>query len=84
MEQIGRGQLFSWPLGRGPGREELDLDAVPGGGAAQPAKTGALIAFQRKTGLHEYIETGVKLDALISTELLLNIFEFGVPSMMAG
>jgi diadenylate cyclase len=80
LEQIGRGQLFSWPLGRGPGREELDLDAVCRAAARlSSAKTGALIAFQRKTGLHEYIETGVKLDALISTELLLNIFEPGVP-----
>ncbi|NLM41680.1 MAG: TIGR00159 family protein [Firmicutes bacterium] len=80
LEQLGRGQLFSWPLGRGTGREELDLDAICRAAAQlSAAKTGALIAFQRKTGLHEYIETGVKLDALISTELLLNIFEPGVP-----
>ena len=35
---------------------------------------GALIVIERDTGLQEYIDTGVKLDAAISTPLLLNIF----------
>lgn len=38
-------------------------------------RTGALIAFERRTGLMEYAETGVALDALVSRELLLTIFE---------
>ncbi|HHW72895.1 MAG TPA: TIGR00159 family protein [Firmicutes bacterium] len=80
LEEIGRGQLFNWPLGRTGMREEIDLDAVCRAAAQLSARrVGALIAFQRKTGLHEYIETGVRLDALVSTELLLNIFEPGAP-----
>ncbi len=35
---------------------------------------GALIVLERETGLQEYIETGVMLDALVSQELLLTIF----------
>lgn len=35
---------------------------------------GALIVIERDTGLQEYIDTGVKIDAMISTPLLLNIF----------
>ena len=35
---------------------------------------GALIVIERDTGLQEYIDTGVKLDARISTPLLLNVF----------
>jgi diadenylate cyclase len=35
---------------------------------------GALIALERETGLEEYIETGIRLDAQISRELLLTIF----------
>ncbi len=35
---------------------------------------GALIVIERDTGLQEYIDTGVKIDAIISTPLLLNIF----------
>ncbi|HEY86229.1 MAG TPA: TIGR00159 family protein [Chloroflexi bacterium] len=37
-------------------------------------KIGALIVLERETGLEDYIETGVRLDALISKELLLTIF----------
>ncbi|WP_423305978.1 diadenylate cyclase CdaA [Melissococcus plutonius] len=37
-------------------------------------KIGALITIERYTGLDEYIETGIKLDADITGELLINIF----------
>ena len=37
-------------------------------------KIGALIIFQRQTGLKEYIDNGVPLDAAVSAELLLSIF----------
>lgn len=35
---------------------------------------GALIVLERETGLQEYIESGVELDAGVSTELLQTIF----------
>ncbi|MGL9728488.1 diadenylate cyclase CdaA [Enterococcus sp. DIV0756] len=37
-------------------------------------KIGALVTIQRSTGLEEYIETGIDLDADITGELLINIF----------
>ena len=37
-------------------------------------KIGALIVLEKETGLGEYIETGIKLDAKISSELLISIF----------
>lgn len=37
-------------------------------------RIGALITIQQKTGLEDYIETGIPLDADISGELLINIF----------
>jgi len=37
-------------------------------------KTGALIVLERNTGLSEYVESGVKVDALLSAELLTAIF----------
>src|SRR5690606_28651332 len=37
-------------------------------------KTGALIVIERETGLSEYIDSGIKLDALVSAELLVNLF----------
>src|SRR5262249_49510821 len=40
-------------------------------------RTGALIVFERQTGLDEVIETGVPLDALVTVELLDTIFYKG-------
>lgn len=37
-------------------------------------KTGALIVLQRQTGLREYIDNGISVDAALSAELLLSIF----------
>ncbi len=37
-------------------------------------RIGALIVLERSTGLEEYIDTGVKVGALLSAELLVNIF----------
>jgi diadenylate cyclase len=35
---------------------------------------GALIVLERETGLQEHVDTGVKVDALVTSELLLTIF----------
>lgn len=43
------------------------------------SKTGALIVIERKTKLGEQIDTGVELNALVSVELLLNIFFVNTP-----
>ncbi len=37
-------------------------------------RIGALISIENETGLTEYIETGIKLNAEITSELLINIF----------
>jgi diadenylate cyclase len=37
-------------------------------------KTGALIIIERVTGMTEYLESGIRLDSLISAELILSIF----------
>lgn len=41
--------------------------------------TGALIVIQNMTGFENYIEVGTKIDAQISTELLLTIFHPNTP-----
>ncbi|MCD8152067.1 MAG: diadenylate cyclase CdaA, partial [Clostridiales bacterium] len=43
------------------------------------AKTGALIVLERRERLNEYIRTGINLDSLISSQLLINIFEHNTP-----
>jgi diadenylate cyclase len=42
-------------------------------------KTGALIVLERDIGLRTFIESGVRLDAHISRDLLLSIFQPGLP-----
>jgi len=43
------------------------------------AKTGALIVIEHDTPLGEYERTGISLDAVVSTQLLVNIFEKNTP-----
>jgi len=43
------------------------------------AKTGALIVFERDMGLKSFAETGVRLDAVVTYDLLCNIFTPGSP-----
>ncbi len=42
-------------------------------------RTGALIVIERDVTLREYIRTGIELDSVISSQLLLNIFEHNTP-----
>ena len=42
-------------------------------------KTGALIVLERETHLYEYENTGIPLDAVVSSQLLVNIFEHNTP-----
>jgi diadenylate cyclase len=42
-------------------------------------RTGALIVLERDIGLRTFVESGVRLDARISRDLLLSIFQPGLP-----
>ena len=42
-------------------------------------KTGALIVIEKEDSLSEYIRTGIDVDAIISSQLLINIFEHNTP-----
>ncbi len=48
-------------------------------GALSKSGLGALIVIERHTGLQEYIDTGVQLDAEVSLDLLLTVFHKGTP-----
>ena len=37
-------------------------------------RIGALIVFEKETGLQDYIETGIPMNSDISQELLTNVF----------
>jgi uncharacterized protein (TIGR00159 family) len=42
-------------------------------------KTGAIVVVERGMGLRSYIETGIALDALVTYDLLISIFNPGTP-----
>ncbi|MBQ7841641.1 MAG: diadenylate cyclase CdaA [Lachnospiraceae bacterium] len=43
------------------------------------AKTGALIVVKQKDSLTEYERTGIEVDGLVTSQLLINIFEHNTP-----
>ncbi len=47
--------------------------------ALAKTRTGALIVIEREIPLEEYIKTGIRLDAMVSSALLINIFEHNTP-----
>lgn len=76
LEHIGRGSLFTGPLGFLEKEDVLKLIADVARASAVMArdKVGALIVIERETGVAELMETGTKVDAVVSAELLINIF----------
>lgn len=42
-------------------------------------KTGALIVIERKESLKDYERTGIEVDGIITSQLLINIFEHNTP-----
>jgi diadenylate cyclase len=42
-------------------------------------RTGALIVIERRVALGEYERTGISVDALLTSQLLINIFEHNTP-----
>ena len=42
-------------------------------------KTGALIVIEQEIRLDEYVRTGINVDALLTSQLLINIFEHNTP-----
>jgi len=43
------------------------------------SKTGAIIVIEKRVALGEFIETGVRIDAMVTAELLKTIFQPGTP-----
>ena len=76
LEQIGKGQLFS--RFNVASRAEIDQTVeqiVSACVGLSARRVGALIAIEREIGLQEYADTGIRVDALVSKELISTIFE---------
>lgn len=76
LEQLGRGQFFvrvNNELGMGDMLRLID-EVTRCALKLAKTKTGTLIIVERETGINDYIETGIKIDGVISAEFLMNIF----------
>lgn len=86
LEQLGQKKLFSKIL---PFAEKKDKgerfsdktvnELVKTCFELSKTKTGALIVIEQEILLTDYEKTGIPIDALISSQLLINIFEHNTP-----
>lgn len=76
LEYLGRTSIFTGNLAEIQENEAKHtvksiLDAVA---SLSRQKIGAILVIERRTGLNEIIDTGTKMDSIVSAELLINIF----------
>lgn len=74
LEHLGRSSLFKTSKNEKHQDEVLVQSLDKAVQYMAKRKIGALITIERTTGLEEYIETGIALDADVTGELLINIF----------
>lgn len=84
LEKIGQGSVFGSVMPfemkeKGRFSSETVHGIVEASYEMGRAKTGALIVVERNIQLSEYESTGIKLDCLVSSQVLINIFEHNTP-----
>lgn len=86
LEQLGRKNIFVSLFNLNFQKEEENKfdekttnEIVKASFEMGKVKTGALIVIERETPLNEFVRTGIELDSLVSSQLLINIFEHNTP-----
>lgn len=84
LEQLGRKRFFAGLFPDNSDANERFSDStvealVKAAYEMGKVKTGALIVIEQDTNLSEYEATGIRLDALVSSQLIINIFEHNTP-----
>ena len=86
LEKLGRSnwmvRFLPVVAGRDGGKRFSDRtlqDLVKASYEMGAVKTGALIVVEKDVQLNEYERTGIEIDALLSRQLLINIFEKNTP-----
>lgn len=76
LEQLGRGKFITMhPVTAGAEEYKKMIDElVRCAQVLSQNRIGALIVYEKSTGIQEFIETGIKIDGVVSTEFLINIF----------
>ncbi len=86
LEQLGQKNIMSplYTFGESKEKEERFSDhtvseLLRATFELAKTKTGALMVIEQDVTLREYEQTGISVDALISSQLLINIFEHNTP-----
>ena len=79
LERLGRAGGFLNFAGREPDVEPVIRAICLACLRLSERRHGALIVIEREVGLQEYVDTGVTLDAVVTTELLVQIFYVKTP-----
>jgi diadenylate cyclase len=74
LAHLGRARFFRY-ITRTDSNDELVEELVVAATMLASQRTGAIIAVERDIGLRNYIEGGIPLDATLTSDLLLSIFQ---------
>jgi len=82
LEKLGQGRFLfeegSVSLDEEEARK-VTAELVKSAKSLSATKTGALIVIERKMGLNDIADTGIKMDAIITSELIQNVFFVNTP-----
>ncbi len=84
LEQLGKGRFFSYFTRSDDAGDEKAAartvdEIVKAASKMGAVKTGALILMEQKVPLGDLERTGSPIDAIVSSQLLINIFEHNTP-----
>lgn len=75
LEQLGRGRLFqSSTIADEEEVKQTVEHIIKASNYMGKRRIGALISIERETGMNDYVETGIQMNAKLTSELLINIF----------
>jgi diadenylate cyclase len=78
LAHLGRAPFFRY-LAKAETVDETIEEIVVAAQMLSSQRTGAIVAIERQIGLRNYAEGGIPLDAAISYDLLVTIFQNGTP-----
>ncbi|WP_088105804.1 diadenylate cyclase CdaA [Halalkalibacter urbisdiaboli] len=75
LEQLGRGRFFSSRTAPEDDIVQKSIDAIVKASTYMgKRRIGALMSMERETGMSDYVETGIQMNANLTSELLINTF----------
>jgi diadenylate cyclase len=79
LEQLGRGAKIDHIVDSQDDGGRIVYELSQAVQTLSQRRVGALVVFEQKTGLRDFIETGTTIDSRISGPLLVNLFEPNTP-----